>query len=156
MSLSDFSLPSLPSSTPQTSVYPCESGPSHARNNFQPRSFRRVPSAIEKGESLTRILQKHWGHSTFRFPQKEICEHALKGCDILVVAPTGLGKSVCFQVPAVAVAYGITIVISPLKALMQDQVEGLLQRGISAAQLNENTTLAEHAEVSLHTYLPAS
>lgn len=148
MVMSDFPLPSLPSSTPQTSTYPCERGPAHARNNFVPRTFARVPSASERGRSLHHILRKHWGYTSFRGPQEAICEHALKDCDILVVAPTGLGKSICFQVPAIAVEYGITIVVSPLKALMQDQVDGLRARGVKVAQLNENTTPAEHIYVS--------
>lgn len=137
----------LPPSTPFTSTYPCERGTQHARNNFVPRKFARVPSASESATVLRRILRQHWGFGAFRGPQEAICEHALKGCDILVVAPTGLGKSVCFQVPAIAVEYGITIVVSPLKSLMQDQVTGLRARGVVALQLNENTTLAEHQEV---------
>lgn len=147
--MAEFSLPTLPSSTPQTSTYPCERGAQHARNNFVPRTFSRVPSAVERGNSLLRVLRQHWGYRAFRPPQHKVCELALTDCDILVVAPTGLGKSICFQVPAIAVSYGITIVVSPLKALMSDQVEGLRQRGVKVASLNENTTMAEHVYVSV-------
>lgn len=149
MTDSNFSLAPLPTSTPQTSVYPCESGTQHARNNFVPRTFTRVPSGVERGASLLHILKKYWGHRKFRPPQGDVCELALRGCDILIVAPTGLGKSICFQVPAVAIEYGITVVVSPLKALMHEQCEDLRRRGIPVAHLNENTTPAEHEFVSV-------
>lgn len=148
MTMGDFPLAPLPSSTPHTSVYPCETGTQFEKNNFTPRTFSRVPSAFEREKSLLRVLRQYWGYEKFRHPQEAICEHALKGCDILVVAPTGLGKSICFQVPALAVAYGITLVVSPLKALMNDQVQGLKDKGIMVASLNENTTSAEHVFVS--------
>lgn len=149
MTDSNFSLAPLPTSTPQTSVYPCESGTQHARNNFVPRTFTRVPSGAERGESLLHILKKYWGYSKFRPPQQEVCELSLKGCDVLVVAPTGIGKSICFQLPALTIEYGITIVVSPLKALMAEQVMSLREKGIPVAALNENTSRAEHVFVSI-------
>ncbi|EJT51651.1 ATP dependent DNA helicase [Trichosporon asahii var. asahii CBS 2479] len=144
MTDSNFSLAPLPTSTPQTSVYPCESGTQHARNNFVPRTFTRVPSGVERGASLLHILKKYWGYSKFRHPQQEVCDMSLKGCDVLVVAPTGIGKSICFQLPALTIEYGITIVVSPLKALMAEQVMSLREKGIPVAALNENTSRAEH------------
>ena len=77
------------------------------------------------------ILQKVWGFSTFRPLQEEIVEAVLEGKDVLALLPTGGGKSVCFQVPALA-KEGICIVVSPLIALMKDQVEQLKKRGIPA------------------------
>ena len=81
------------------------------------------------------VLRKHWKHETFRPGQWEIIEAALEGRDVLAVLPTGGGKSLCYQLPAVC-SGGLTLVISPLVALMQDQVAGLNARGIPAAFIN--------------------
>ncbi|RAV28600.1 RecQ family ATP-dependent DNA helicase [Sinomicrobium soli] len=80
------------------------------------------------------ILQKYWGHESFRHPQRQVINALADGRDALVLLPTGGGKSVCFQVPALA-GKGICIVISPLIALIRDQVENLKSRGIKAAAL---------------------
>lgn len=77
------------------------------------------------------ILQQYWGHSTFRPMQEDIIRAALDGRDTLALLPTGGGKSVCFQVPALC-KEGICIVVSPLIALMKDQVYNLERRGIPA------------------------
>jgi len=77
------------------------------------------------------ILKKYWGFNAFRPLQQEIIEAVLKGEDVLALLPTGGGKSVCYQVPALA-HEGICLVISPLIALMKDQVENLSKRGIPA------------------------
>ena len=77
------------------------------------------------------ILQKYWGHSAFRPLQEEIIHSVLDGKDTLALLPTGGGKSICFQVPALALP-GICIVITPLIALMQDQVDQLTKRGTPA------------------------
>lgn len=77
------------------------------------------------------ILQSHWKHTAFRPTQEKIIEAVLQGKDTVALLPTGGGKSLCFQVPAM-VMEGICIVISPLVALMTDQVQALLQRGIKA------------------------
>lgn len=81
--------------------------------------------------TATEILKKYWGHDTFRPLQEDIVDSVLKGQDTLALLPTGGGKSVCFQVPAL-LKDGICIVVSPLVALMKDQVENLNQKGISA------------------------
>ncbi len=77
------------------------------------------------------ILKQYWGHEAFRPLQEDIILHALEGKDTLAVLPTGGGKSICFQVPALLLK-GCSIVISPLIALMEDQVRNLNERGIPA------------------------
>lgn len=83
---------------------------------------------------IHQILWEYWGYRQFRPLQQDIIEHVLQGKDALALLPTGGGKSICFQVPAMAMR-GICIVISPLIALMQDQVEHLQRRGIAAEAL---------------------
>ena len=94
---------------------------------------------------LEKILEKNWGHSSFRSPQKEIITTVLNQKDVIVLLPTGGGKSICFQIPAL-VKDGVCIVISPLIALMQNQVENLKQRNIKAVTIpsgsNQNEIVA--------------
>jgi ATP-dependent DNA helicase RecQ len=80
------------------------------------------------------ILQKYWKHDAFREPQEEIIASVLDGKDTFALMPTGGGKSICFQVPAM-MQEGICLVISPLIALMRDQVENLQNKGIKAIAL---------------------
>ena len=80
-------------------------------------------------------LQKYWGYDSFRPKQEDIVRAALEGRDVLAILPTGGGKSVCFQVPAM-MKEGIAIVVTPLIALMKDQVQNLNDRGIKALCVN--------------------
>ena len=86
-------------------------------------------------ETPLTILKKYWRHSQFRPLQQEIIDSLLKGNDTLALLPTGGGKSVCFQVPALLLD-GVCIVVSPLIALMKDQVENLVARGIYAVSIH--------------------
>ncbi|PIQ47027.1 MAG: recombinase RecQ [Cytophagales bacterium CG12_big_fil_rev_8_21_14_0_65_40_12] len=88
------------------------------------------------------ILRKYWGYNAFRPLQEDIIEASLKGNDVLALLPTGGGKSICFQVPAM-VNDGLCIVISPLIALMKDQVYQLKKRGISAESIHAGMSKRE-------------
>ena len=88
------------------------------------------------------LLKQHWGYDVFRPGQEEIIQSVLRGEDTLAILPTGGGKSICFQVPALA-KEGVCLVGSPLIALMKDQVENLRKRGISAAALHAGQPLRE-------------
>ncbi|MBN2797753.1 MAG: ATP-dependent DNA helicase RecQ [Deltaproteobacteria bacterium] len=89
------------------------------------------------------ILQTRFGYPDFRPGQREIVEHTALGRDSLVVMPTGAGKSLCYQVPALARG-GVTLVVSPLIALMKDQVDALVEKGIRASFLNSSLSTAEY------------
>ena len=81
------------------------------------------------------ILQNTFGYANFRLNQADIIQSLLDGKDVLALMPTGGGKSLCYQIPAL-VLEGVGVVVSPLIALMQDQVDALNQLGIKAAFLN--------------------
>jgi ATP-dependent DNA helicase RecQ len=92
------------------------------------------------------ILRERFGYPEFRFQQQQIVDHLISGGDALVLMPTGGGKSICYQLPAIA-REGVGIVISPLIALMQDQVDALAQNGVAASFLNSTQTPQQQAEV---------
>src|SRR6201994_3547783 len=91
-------------------------------------------------EEAAAILRRTFGHAAFRGMQAEVIAEALAGRHALAVLPTGGGKSLCYQIPAM-MRPGVAIVVSPLIALMADQVEGLLQSGVAAARLDSDATL---------------
>ena len=93
-------------------------------------------------KSPSEILKEYWGYDSFRPKQEEIVLAALEGRDVLAILPTGGGKSVCFQVPAM-MREGITIVVTPLIALMKDQVQNLTDRGIKALCVNAGMSRRE-------------
>jgi ATP-dependent DNA helicase RecQ len=97
---------------------------------------------------LTAALRSHFGFPDFRPGQREACEAALAGRDVMVVMPTGSGKSLCYQLPAL-LRDDLTVVVSPLVALMQDQVEALAARGLGArvALVNAQQDASRNAEV---------
>src|SRR5262245_8821498 len=108
-----------------------------------------VEAAIDDVELTARaedILHKIYGHRAFRGNQAEIIRHVSTGGDALVLMPTGGGKSICYQIPAM-LRDGVTLVVSPLIALMQDQVAALRQIGVPAAFLNSSLQFEEMREI---------
>lgn len=93
------------------------------------------------------ILETTFGYTSFRDQQQAIIEHIISGQDALVLMPTGGGKSLCYQIPAIA-RNGLAIVVSPLIALMQDQVDALQQLGIKAAFLNSSLNAEDNAYIT--------
>ena len=92
------------------------------------------------------VLRRTFGHADFRGRQAEVIGEMLAGRSALAVLPTGGGKSVCYQIPAM-LRPGVGLVVSPLIALMSDQVAGLQQAGVAAEKLDSNTTLDERSGV---------
>ena len=93
------------------------------------------------------LLRRFYGYESFRPMQLDIIHSIMEGNDTLVLMPTGGGKSICFQMPALLAPHGVTIVVSPLIALMRDQVEALLANGIPAAAIHTNQTEAENRAI---------
>ncbi len=92
--------------------------------------------------NLKGLLKQHFGYDSFRPQQEEIIENILNENDTLVIMPTGGGKSLCYQLPAI-VQPGLTLVVSPLIALMKDQVDTLMQNGVQAAYINSSLSKDE-------------
>ena len=92
------------------------------------------------------LLSRVWGHGDFRGLQSQVVAEVLAGRDVLAVLPTGGGKSVCYQIPAI-LRPGLGLVVSPLIALMTDQVEALKQQGVAAARLDSGVSLDERSAI---------
>lgn len=104
------------------------------------------PSVQNRQIDAKSVLHKYFGYSQFRDRQEEIVNTALQGRDSLVLMPTGGGKSICFQIPALIMS-GLTVVISPLISLMKDQVDGLVANGVPAVCLNSMQTHEEQQQI---------
>ena len=96
------------------------------------------------------ILKQYYGHSAFRAGQEALIDAILSGRDALCVMPTGGGKSLCYQIPALLLP-SITLVVSPLISLMKDQVSALVQSGVAAAYINSSLTHAQYLKVLQNT-----
>ncbi|WP_433282147.1 DNA helicase RecQ [Micromonospora sp. CA-244673] len=105
-----------------------------------------VSPTDERTEDALRVLRRVFGYDAFRGFQHEVVEHVVAGGDALVLMPTGGGKSLCYQIPAL-VRDGVAVVVSPLIALMQDQVDALTAVGVRAGFLNSTQDLAERRRV---------
>src|SRR5215211_8837132 len=97
-------------------------------------------------ERAREILKHQFGYDEFRLDQEPVIETVLQGKDAVVLMPTGGGKSLCYQIPAL-ILDGLTVVISPLIALMKDQVDALRANGVEASFLNSSQTSAEQVKV---------
>src|SRR3989338_571892 len=95
---------------------------------------------------ILETLSKYWGYTSFRLFQEEAIMSILEEHDTLTILPTGGGKSVCFQLPAL-ISEGMAVIISPLISLMKDQVDSLKAMGIPAASLNSSLSPGEQREV---------
>ncbi|MGI9215992.1 MAG: RecQ family ATP-dependent DNA helicase [Hydrogenophaga sp.] len=109
-----------------------------------------ISEAGETLEACAAVLQEVFGYEAFRGPQAGIVTHVSEGGDALVLMPTGGGKSLCYQIPAIVrqrAGHGVGIVVSPLIALMHDQVGALLEAGVDAAFLNSSLTQDEAQQI---------
>jgi len=106
----------------------------------------RAPRTNDRPRDLNALLHGSFGFDSFRPHQEEVCRAAAAGKDVLLVMPTGAGKSLCYQLPGVARG-GTTLVVSPLIALMEDQVAQLLRRGFSAERIHSGRDRLESREV---------
>ena len=100
-------------------------------------------------DDIQRVLQERFGFEGLRPGQEQVIDDVLGGAKVIAVMPTGAGKSLCYQLPAVLLSEhkGVSLVVSPLIALMKDQVDGLCERGIRAAALTSAVSSAEQADI---------
>lgn len=120
---------------------------------FAPQSiinFINISVEVQTVRDKLSVLKEYFGHDSFREGQDRIMDSLLCGRDVLGIMPTGAGKSICYQVPALMFD-GITIVVSPLISLMKDQVSALVQSGVAAAYINSSLTHAQYLKVLQNT-----
>jgi len=115
------------------------------RESVRARRPRLVPSRLD-AQALHRTLRRTFGIDTLRSGQEDVIACVLAGADTLAIMPTGAGKSLCYQLPALHLR-GITVVVSPLIALMKDQADKLLEAGVATVQLNSTLSEADEAAV---------
>lgn len=111
-----------------------------------PESATLAKPAAAGMDDAREILHRVWGHTDFRGLQADVVGEILAGRDVLAVLPTGGGKSVCYQIPAI-LRPGLGLVVSPLIALMTDQVEALKQQGVAAARLDSGVSMDDRSAI---------
>src|SRR5262245_8234685 len=104
------------------------------------------PGAPAMSEQLFAELKRHFGFDAFRPGQAQVIGHLMAGQSAAAVFPTGAGKSLCYQLPALLLP-GVTLVVSPLIALMKDQIDALAQRGVPARRLDSTQSADEYRAV---------
>ena len=102
---------------------------------------------VSTDETLAGVLERFWGYSSFRPLQRDAMDAIIAGRDSIVVLPTGGGKSLCFQAPAL-VRDGVAVVVSPLISLMKDQVDTLVGNGVPAAFINSTLSSDQRRAVT--------
>src|SRR3954463_11774076 len=119
--------------------------------DIRPHDFLRVCYTViptdTSSENLQQVLERYWGYTTFRPLQREAMAAIVGRRDSLVVMPTGAGKSLCFQAPAL-LDQGMAVVVSPLISLMKDQVDTLVGNGVAAACYNSSLASDQKASVA--------
>jgi ATP-dependent DNA helicase RecQ len=118
-----------------------------AATTFLTNQSRAISSRQDNSERILQTLQRYWRYESFRPSQEEIVKSIIAGRDACVVMPTGGGKSLCYQLPAVLDEKRTAVVVSPLIALMQDQVAQLEQMGIPAEFLNSSLPSEERSQI---------
>ena len=103
----------------------------------------KFPGGVIMDNQKHEILERYFGYRSFRIGQEDVVDALLSGRDALAIMPTGAGKSLCYQIPALMMD-GVTLVISPLISLMKDQVNALTTQGVKAAYLNRSLTDAQY------------
>lgn len=131
-----------PSPTPRRETTPSATPQVVAPANSAPRPPRTEPTSLES------LLRERFGFPAFRAHQQAVCEAATAGNDVLLVMPTGAGKSLCYQLPGLARG-GTTLVISPLIALMEDQVQRLQSLGLRAERIHSGRSRLESRQVCI-------
>ncbi len=109
---------------------------------------QRISTGVAAPGSLVEILHRYFGFASFRANQEDVCRAAIEGRDVLLVMPTGAGKSLCYQLPAIARG-GTTLVVSPLIALMEDQVAKLAGQGLRVARIHSGRERGESRQACI-------
>ena len=116
------------------------------------KHITRIKEMVDIKHDAHALLKRFFGYDTFHPMQFQVIEHVIHGKDAVVLMPTGGGKSICYQIPAL-LKPGCAIVVSPLLALMKDQVDSLVANGVPAAAINSQQTESQNREIIENVYL---
>ena len=120
----------------------------HNEPSLLSEGLNRSPVVAQPGESPEELLHRAFGFTSFRSNQEAVCKAVINGSDVLLVMPTGAGKSLCYQLPGIALG-GTTLVVSPLIALMDDQVSKLASLGFSVARIHSGLNRAQSRQACI-------